>query len=126
MATETEPVEGKCYTDPFPMLNSPDTCPNKTCVEAGRCGAFPRPDGRGYQKLEPSSGTMIDFEVHNNEVQERNKLIQEARELLTQAREAAKSGSDWKERAELSKGVTAFLNSSKHEKYEHLDPGRKF
>lgn len=69
---------------------------------------------------------LIDYEVHNNEVQQRNALVQEARSLLLKAKEAAKDGSDWKERPDLSKAITAFLNDSRHEKYEYTEPEKKF
>jgi len=70
---------------------------------------------------------LIDFEVHNNEMQARNALIQEARSLLEASRvRAKKGGGNWLNESggisEHSKKVTAFLNDSKHEKYEYTEP----
>jgi hypothetical protein len=68
---------------------------------------------------------LIDFEVHNNEMQERNVLIKTARELLLKARESTKAGSRV-DIVELSKGITQFLNSSDHAKYEYNEPKKEF
>ena len=47
--TPSDPVEGKCYTDPFGLDNTPEECPNKLCGADGRCMAYPRADGKDFR-----------------------------------------------------------------------------